>query len=475
MWFRQDLRLADNPALRAACAQGKVLPLYIVDDTHAGDWQPGEASNWWLHQSLAALDEALHNKLWLVKGDPLEVIPRLMTEHRAAAVCWNRCYEPWQVKRDKELKQQLQEAGLEATSHGGSLLWEPWNTLKADGTPYRVFTPFYRNAVQQLPPPPAPQGRPDSLNLVDCTQGPDKLAQLQLLPAVTWYQGLTEHWQPGESGAKDKLERFLKSGLQRYKQGRDFPSEESVSRLSPHLHFGEISPRQLWYAADRAGIEQGCEEHSAHFQRELGWREFSVSLLYHFPQLTHSNMNAQFDAFPWQRDNTLLQRWQRGETGYPLVDAGMRELWQTGYMHNRVRMVVGSFLVKNLRHHWLDGARWFWDCLLDADLANNTCSWQWVAGCGADAAPYFRIFNPVTQSAKFDPQAEYIRRYVPELAALPDRYIHDPASAPVQELEAAGIKPGRHYPAPLVDLRASREEALAAYRALREATQVQKT
>ena len=467
IWFRQDLRLTDNPALIEACKRGRILPLYIVDDHHTGDWPLGEASRWWLHHSLAALDDSLEGRLWLLRGDPLEIIPRFMAERDASAIHWNRCYEPWQVQRDKALKQKLQEAGVEVHSHNGSVLWEPWENLKGDGTPYRVFTPFYRNAIQHLPPVSSVRPAPADIALADCQQGPDKLDRLELLPGINWYESLPGLWQPGEAGAADKLERFLDRGLGNYKKGRDFPNLQAVSRLSPHLHHGEISPRQMWHAAARQGSEIGKEEQSEHFQRELAWREFSIALLYHFPELTHSNMNSQFDAFPWRRDDSLLAAWQKGETGFPLVDAGMRELWQTGYMHNRVRMVVGSFLVKNLLHHWRDGARWFWDCLLDADLANNTCSWQWVAGCGADAAPYFRIFNPITQSQKFDPGADYIRQFVPELKALPDKLIHDPANAPQQELEAAGIKLGRDYPRPIVDLRASREAALEAYQQIK--------
>jgi deoxyribodipyrimidine photo-lyase len=468
LWFRQDLRLSDNPALVAACKQGRVLPVYIHDTVNAGDWQPGEASRWWLHQSLAALNRSLNDKLWLFAGDPREIIPRLMHSHGATTIYWNRCYEPWQTTRDKELKASLEDAGFDVCSHNGALLWEPWENLKNDGTPYKVFTPFYRNAIQRLPQISSPLPAVKKLDLVECEQGSDRLDHLQLLPSVKWYSSLSGYWQPGESGAESRLHAFLKEGLQNYKNGRDYPSLQAVSRISPHLHFGEVSPRQLWHAAGLAGFESGSEEQSAYFQRELAWREFSISLLYHFPDLTRRNMNQQFDAFPWRHEAALLQAWQRGKTGYPLVDAGMRELWQTGYMHNRVRMVVGSFLVKNLRHHWLDGARWFWDCLLDADLANNTCSWQWVAGCGADAAPYFRIFNPVTQSRKFDACADYIREFVPELSKLPDKYIHEPSSAPADVLEAAGVSLGQNYPSPLVDLKTSREEALNAYRTLKE-------
>ena len=467
MWFRQDLRLRDNPALLAACAAGSVLPVYILDDHHAGDWAMGAASRWWLHHSLTELDKSLTKKLWVLQGDPLKLLPTLMQEQGATHIVWNRCYEPWRIQRDKKLKQALTGSGFEVASYNGSLLWEPWTNLKADQTPYKVFTPFYKNARAKLPPPELPEPAPKPLSLANCDQPAGKIDALELLPGIHWYGGMAECWQPGEKGAGDKLSQFLNHGMQNYKSGRDFPASQSVSRLSPHLHYGEISPRQVWHAAQAESGDTRLESQIEHYQRELAWREFSYSLLYPFPNLTEQNMNPRFDAFPWRRDDELLKAWQQGTTGYPLVDAGMRELWQTGYMHNRVRMVVGSFLVKNLMHHWRDGARWFWDCLLDADLPNNTCSWQWVAGCGADAAPYFRIFNPVTQSSKFDPEGDYIKRFVPELAKLPARYLHDPHSAPANVLEAAGVKLGETYPEPIVDLKQSREAALDAYQQIK--------
>ncbi len=465
VWFRQDLRLRDNPALHAAASKGTVLPVYILDDVHAGDAAMGAASRWWLHHSLQSLDKSLGGKLQVFAGDPLQLIPRLMAESGADAIHWNRCYEPWQIKRDGELKQRLKEDGAEVFSHNGLLIWEPWTNLKKDETPYKVFTPFYRNGLSLGVDNSQLCDMPAELHLADCKQSPDKIDALELLPSIPWYEGFTEHFTPGESGAEQKLDKFLCDGIADYKQGRDYPAMEKVSRLSPHLHFGEISPQRVWQQAHEAGMHSSVETQAEHFQRELAWREFSYSLLYHFPTLTEDNMNSRFDSFPWMEDAALLNIWQKGETGYPLVDAGMRELWTTGYMHNRVRMVVGSFLVKNLMQHWQQGAKWFWDCLLDADLANNTCSWQWVAGCGADAAPYFRIFNPLTQSEKFE-AAAYIKRYVPELAKLPDKLVHNPSNAPQQELEAAGIRLGKDYPEPVVDLKESRERALAAYKTL---------
>jgi len=463
VWFRNDLRLHDNPALQEACARGEILPVFILDDINAGPWALGGASRWWLHQSLAKLRESLQGRLWLFAGDPLEILPRFMAEHHANAIYWNRSYEPWQVKRDRELKLHLEIEGIEVHSYKANLLFEPWENLKGDGSCYKVFTPFYRNAIQNLPVATSPKAAPQQMQIAPCAQADDSLTQLVLLSSTGWHRKLEAHWSPGEAGALNTLEHFLESGLWNYPEGRDFPAQQSVSRLSPHLRFGEVSPGQLWHAVTRQGLENGSEEQAEQFKRQLIWREFSAALLYHFPTISHENMNARFDRFPWQDNDELLQRWQRGETGYPLIDAGMRELWQTGYMHNRVRMIVGSFLVKNLRLHWHHGARWFWDCLLDADLANNSCSWQWVAGCGTDAAPYFRIFNPLTQSQKFDPKGEYIRSYVPELSRLSDREIHEPSALSQQTLTAAGIELGNNYPEPVVDLKASRENALEAY------------
>ena len=467
LWFRQDLRLRDNPALRSAVEHGRVLPVYILDDVNAGDWQMGAASRWWLHLSLAALDAQLDHKLWLFAGDPLELLPKIARDQQAQRVVWNRCYEPWRIQRDKKIKSLLSDRGLESESFNGSLLWEPWVNLKRDGSPYKVFTPFFRNARDSLRAPEEPQQKPAHIALVDCGQGAEKLDELALMPSTHWYGGIENAWTPGEDGAANKLQYFLDDGVGDYREGRDFPARRSVSRLSPHLHFGEVSPRQVWHAAERAATAAGLEKQVEHFQRELGWREFSYSLLYHFPTLTQQNMNARFNEFPWTREQKMLEAWQKGETGFPLVDAGMRELWQTGYMHNRVRMVVGSFLVKNLRHHWLDGARWFWDCLVDADLANNSGGWQWVAGCGADAAPYFRIFNPITQSRKFDPEGDYIRRFVPELGDLPAKHLHEPAQAPADVLKAANVVLGETYPSPIVSHPETREEALQAYQQIK--------
>ncbi|MFM1895142.1 MAG: hypothetical protein RLZZ385_216 [Pseudomonadota bacterium] len=467
MWFRQDLRLADNPALLAAARQGAVLPVYILDDVNPGDWRMGAASRWWLHQSLTRLKESLDNRLLLLRGDPRQLLPLLARSHQAEAVYWNRCYEPWRQQRDSAIKQNLRDSGIAVHSSKASLLWEPWEVHKQDGSAYRVFTPFYKNGCLAQPEPRQPLARPESLTLVDHGITDQGIDVLRLLPSITWYESMASSWASGEQGARATLDAFLEQGLHHYKKGRDFPALNAVSRLSPYLHHGELSPFQVWHAVMQAAPAAGLEDQIEHFRRELVWREFSHHLLYHFPQLTRQNLQAAFDRFPWRSDPMALRRWQRGLTGYPIVDAGMRELWQTGYMHNRVRMIVASFLVKNLLLHWHHGEDWFWDCLVDANLANNSASWQWVAGCGADAAPYFRIFNPVTQGLKFDATGTYVRRYVPELAKLPDRWLHDPSSAPAEVLRQAGIILDKDYPRAMVDLRESRERALAAYQSLK--------
>lgn len=463
-WFRQDLRLADNPSLAHAAESGHILAIYIWDDVNAGDWLPGAASRWWLHHSLAALNHSLNGKLHIYHGDPKTILPKLCKNHSISQVSWNRCYEPWQITRDKELKQTLREGGIEAHTFNGSLLWEPWEVLKADKTPYKVFTPFYRKGCLNAAPPRHPMPTP-KLKLLSTEDGVP-LESLALLPKIRWDKQLEPHWHIGEQGAQAQLEAFLKKPIHSYKEGRNFPAKQSVSRLSPHLHFGELSPNHAWHAIRMRHHDANADT----FCSELGWREFAHSLLYYFPELPTKNWQPKFDAFPWREDNARLQQWQRGMTGYPIVDAGMRELWQTGYMHNRVRMITASFLIKNLLIDWREGERWFWDCLVDADLANNSASWQWVAGSGADAAPYFRIFNPVTQGEKFDAAGEYTRHYVPELANLPDKYLFSPWEAPEDVLKKAGVILGKTYPHPMVDIATSRQRALEAYKEIKGET-----
>ncbi len=462
-WFRRDLRLSDNPALCAAARRGRVLPVYVYEDGAAGCHAPGAASRWWLHHSLVALNQSLGGTLCLLRGDPAQCLSELIRKTAAIAVTWTRRYEPDAIAHDSAIKRYLARLGVEVISKNGTLLWEPWDVLKSDQTPYRVFTPFYKRASFSAPQPrhPLPAPEAEFVGKSDLT-----IDALALLPAVNWYQGLAEAWKPGEEGATERLSRFLDAGLRQYRHGRDRPAQLVTSRLSPHLHFGEISPNTAWYASQVRGAELAEEDNSERFRSELGWREFAHSLLFHYPNMPDTNLRNRFDAFPWTVSGEALRRWQAGRTGIPLVDAGMRELWHTGYMHNRVRMIVASFLVKNLGVHWREGARWFWDTLVDADLANNSAGWQWVAGCGMDAAPYFRVFNPVTQGQKFDPDGAYVRKWVPELANCPLQYVFCPWTAPSKVLAEADVVLGATYPAPIVDLKASREAALAAFKAL---------
>ena len=462
-WFRQDLRLSDNPALDSAAQYETLIPIYILDEVNSGEFKMGAASKWWLHQSLTKLNESLDGKLLVYQGNPHEILNKLIEEQEVSYVTWNRCYEPWRIDRDKEIKRNFEDKNVAVESFSASLLWEPWTISKDDGTPYRVFTPFYKKGCLNSEEPRLPAGKVDLSNLYleDLSSG--SITDLNLLPTIKWYKSFEEEWNPGEIGAEQNLNSFLDSGLLNYKEGRNFPSQEFVSRLSPHLHFGEISPNEVWYKAKTKEGISGIEKSLAHFHSELGWREFSYYLLYHFPDLPNKNFQEKFDIFPWQENEEFLALWQKGNTGYPIVDAGMRELWQTGYMHNRLRMIVGSFLVKNLLIDWRFGERWFWDCLVDADLASNSASWQWVAGSGADAAPYFRIFNPITQGLKFDPEGEYTKKYVPELRNLPNKYLFSPWEAPENILADAGIELGKNYPKPMVDLKLSRETALEAF------------
>jgi deoxyribodipyrimidine photo-lyase len=464
VWFRQDLRLADNPALAAAAASGAtVLPIFIHDDEEAGEWEPGSASRWWLRKSISSLNESLSGSLRIYRGRASDIVPQLALDVGARAVFWNRCVEPWRVSRDRSIKEMLQEAGTEVHTFNGSYLYDPAEVAKKDGTPYRVFTPFYRRGCKDLNPR-QPLPIPENLHL-DTETRPDGHDEKPLLPAFPWFEDDEYGWHPGEQGAQDTLRTFLDTGLEHYSEARDRPDINGVSRLSPHLHFGEISPHQVRQSVlDLFGEKQSDSVDK--FLSELAWREFSAHLLYHWPELTHDNLQKKFDRFPWENTEEAQVAWQEGTTGYPIVDAGMRQLWRTGYMHNRVRMIAASFLVKNLLQDWRAGARWFWNSLLDADLANNSASWQWVAGCGADAAPYFRIFNPVTQGRKFDPAGDYVRRYIPELANLPDKYIHCPWEAPEHVRESAGVRLGVDYPKPIVDLAESRTRALDAFNSL---------
>lgn len=469
-WFRSDLRLHDNPALTAAVETGRpVLPVFILDDETPGIWKRGGASRWWLHHSLAAFEQALQKSglhpLVYASGDARQVLPKVLKKTGAKSVYWNRCYEPWAMQRDKKIKSDLKESGIDVHSFAGYLLFEPWEIKNKSDQSYRVYTPFskacFEKAEHLKPPLNAPQikNRHKDASLYHDLS----LGDLALMPKIEWYGIMQKTWTPGEAGALARFESFLENGIGDYKNARDFPAQEDgVSGLSPHLHFGEISPRHIWHAVRTRMAQKKSarhfETHALGWQRQLVWREFSYHLLYESPDFPEKPWNKKFADFPWHRDDVALEKWQKGQTGYPIIDAGMRQLWQTGWMHNRVRMIVGSFLVKNLLLHWRDGEDWFWDTLVDADLGNNAAGWQWIAGCGADAAPYFRVFNPVLQSKKFDPEGAYIRKYVPELKDLPDEYIHTPWEAPPMIRQLA-----KNYPPPMVDLASSRDRALQAY------------
>ncbi len=467
-WFRQDLRLNDNPALSAAVQSGApVIPVYILDDDNAGPWKMGGASRWWLHHSLNSLQESLAGNLSCYHGDARLIIPALIKESGVKTIYWNRCYEPWRIDRDKEIKLLLEENGIKVQSFNASLLYEPWTVQKNDGTPYRVFTPFFRRGCTAQGEPPVPRPAPEKITYAKRPAKAGNISDLNLLPQkIRWDQKMESHWTIGEDAALTRLDDFLDQGLDGYKEDRNRPDRQQyVSRMSPHLHFGEISPRTIWHKIRQRMIADGVENDGDHYLSELGWREFSYSLLFFNPDLPTTPLQKRFEAFPWNKDDNALLKWQRGQTGYPIVDAGMRELWETGYMHNRVRMIVGSFLVKHLLLHWSEGEKWFWDCLVDADLANNAASWQWIAGCGADAAPYFRIFNPMGQGEKFDPNGDYVRRFVPELAKLPNDLIHQPWEAPPLILKQAGVVLGKTYPHPIVNHKEARAKALEAFQA----------
>ncbi len=467
MWFRQDLRLNDNPAIIEANNSGlKILPVYILDDINSSNWKIGSASRWWLNESLKKLNDSLNHNLCFMSGDSIKCLNNLISTYNVKSVYFNKCYEPWRIQSDEKIINFLSNKDINTFQLNGSLLFEPESTVKEDGTPYKVFTPFYRKGcLQNSPEPRIPLEKPKNIKFLKHVEL--QLEELELLPKKNWYKDFKDDWSPGENGAREKLNQFLQLGIHNYKDGRNFPSKKNVSRLSPHLHHGEISPNTVWYEVKEKAETMDSYRDGDHYLSELGWREFSYNLLYFFPYLPKENLQKKFDNFPWEENNESLIKWQKGETGYPIVDAGMRELWKTGYLHNRVRMIVGSFLVKNLLLHWHHGQEWFWETLVDADLANNSASWQWVSGSGADAAPYFRIFNPVTQGEKFDPNGEYIKHYIPELKNLNGKFLYAPWEAPESVLEAAGIELGKNYPKPIVDLKLSREKALAAFEELK--------
>lgn len=467
-WFREDLRLRDNPALQTAVSSGQpIICVFIFDEESPGDWSVGGARKWWLHHSLDVLSKdlaAMGGQLVIQRGQADEVLPDLVKTSGADHVYWTRRYAPYQIETDKGIKEGLEQSGVNVTSINGRLLFEPWRFKTGGGTAYRVFTPFWRSLKSEGEVrSPAPTIERLETAKSDVTSL--ALADLDLLPvSPDWASGFGEVWTPGEAGAKVRLDRFIQDAVANYSDDRNRPDVNGTSGLSPHLQHGEISPVQIWHAVQTA-IDSGeiPEKQAQKFLSEIAWREFSYVLLFANPDMLDTEIQKKFEAFPWVDDLGNLEAWQKGITGYPIVDAGMRQLWQTGWMHNRVRMIVGSFLVKHLLIDWRHGMHWFWDTLVDADIGANTASWQWIAGCGADAAPYFRIFNPMTQGTKFDPDGDYVRQFVPEIADLPNKYLNTPWDAPEDVLKEAGVVLGDTYPEPIVDHKQARERALSAY------------
>lgn len=464
VWYRNDLRVEDHAALLEASMAGEVLLLYIHPSKEE-DWPIGSASKWWLHHSLLALKEQLQNyhaELIIRMGDPLKELLAVIKETGANAVYWNRRYCPSEIAVDTAIKAALTEKGIICKSFRGNVLFEPWTLLNKSGKPFQVFTPFWKACLSSgLPEKPLPT--PKKMKAIHCKSL--RVEELNLLPVIPWDHKFKIYWVPGSDGAREALQKFIKDGVGEYATSRDFPSKDGVSLLSPHLHFGEITPNMIWYTV--VSQEKLPTTGTACFLKQLGWREFAHHLLYHFPNTPAQPLRKEFEKFPWKENLEALKAWKKGMTGYPIVDAGMRQLWKTGWMHNRMRMVVGSFLVKDLMISWLEGAKWFWDTLVDADLPNNTLGWQWIGGCGADAAPYFRVFNPVLQGEKFDHSGDFIRQWVPELSRVPDCWIHQPWNAPPMELALAGVVLGKDYPYPIVDHNKARDAALEAFKSIR--------
>ena len=463
LWLRQDLRLADNSALAAAIeAGGPIIPVFIWAPEEAGSWAPGAASKWWLRQALASLSEALGvrgGKLVLRQGDSLVELRSIIKQTGAKAVYWNRRYESPLRELDAAIKRSLRQEGIDTQSFNSALLNEPHTTSTGAGLPYKVYTPYWKSVKDR----PLPElARPDFEKLYFLKQMPESqdLDALDLLPKISWDDGFYKRWDVSERAAMQRLEDFLEKRVQDYAEDRDRPDMDGTSCLSPYLHWGQIGPRQIAHKlTEKYDLRAKGPQV---YIKEVYWREFAYNVLYHFPHTADTPLRQEYANFPWQHDAATLEAWQKGRTGYPIVDAGMRQLWETGWMHNRVRMIVSSLLVKHLLHNWHEEAKWFWETLVDADLASNTLGWQWSGGCGADAAPYFRVFNPIIQGKKFDPDGDYVRRYVPELKDLDTEYIHTPWEAPQAVLVDAGLSLGEDYPEPIIDHKKGRARALAA-------------
>jgi deoxyribodipyrimidine photo-lyase len=470
VWFRKDLRLADHPALDAALQTNKeIIPVFIWDEEEGGNWSPGAASRWWLHHSLASLGSSiakLGGSLILARGKAAQILPGLAQAHQADQVFYGRCYDPAGIATQEAVEEACDLQGINTDSFNSSLLQEPWETKNGTGKPFQVFTPYWRKSRPII----YREAAGYSVNKLTFAQGlsaGSSLDSLGLLPEHPWHNKLGDHWEVSEDAAHRQIERTVEEVTHSYATRRNHPSVDGTSRLSPYLAWGQVSPRQICQAVLQAETE-GSHRGENKFLVEIGWREFSYHLLYHFPNIPDQPLRPKYSNFPWLDDPDNLRRWQFGKTGYPMVDAGMRQLYETGWMHNRVRMVVASFLVKHLLLPWQEGARWFWDTLVDADLASNTQGWQWAAGCGADAAPYFRIFNPITQGDKFDARGEYARRWIPELEKVPKKFVFGPWMAPSSVLAESGVSLGENYPDPCVDHSEARARALAALATLKQ-------
>ena len=460
VWFRQDLRINDNPAFYNAAINSNVFPIYIYESDIPKKFKIGAAQQWWLHHALNDLNKSLDNNLFLAKGNAIENILKICKEYKISEIYLNKCYEPWRIKQETDLNVALESQKINIHVYNGSLLWNPFKIKKDDGSPYKVFTPFYRKGCLNQK---APREAFEIPNIKYVKVPKTSINDLELLPQKSWYKKLDTYWDVSENGAHKRLKEFINDGLSDYKNGRNFPSKKNVSKLSPYLHFGQISPHIIWNQISKHSEDENIN----HFKSELGWREFSYYLLINNPSIKEKNIQTKFDHFPWDRNEENFNKWKKGNTGVPIVDAGMRELWETGYIHNRVRMIVGSFLVKNLLLDWRLGEEWFNECLVDADNASNSASWQWIAGCGADAAPYFRIFNPVMQGMKFDENGDYTKKFVPELRSLPNKYLFCPWECSDDMLSDLNIKLGKDYPYPIVDLKESRDKALKAFASLK--------
>lgn len=470
VWFENDFRISDNPALYYAAKQGRVVPVFIYASDNVREL--GGAKKWWQHKSLLSLNESLKSlgvKLIIRKGnDFLSVLKSLISEVHADSVYWNKRFDPLTKSRDENIKKELISSGIKVECFDSFLLHNPNNFFTADGKPYGVFAPFWKKFQNEIVVS-APLPAPERLQGVDLDIHSERLEDLKLLPKINWYSEMENFWNVSEQAAQKRLDWFISHALDGYGENRDRPDLDGTSLMSPYLASGLISPRQIWYAVVN-GKKNGFSQSAEAFLRELAWREFSYHVLYHNPDMINDNLKKEFNDFPWRWDKTDdYVKWTKGLTGIPIIDAGMRQLWKIGWMHNRVRMIVASWLTKNLLIHWKLGEEWFWDTLVDADIANNVQGWQWTAGCGADAAPYFRIFNPVLQSKKFDPNGAYIRKWVPELAKLPDEYIHEPWNAPVYLLKMIGLELGKDYPLPMASIEETRKRALEAFEELKKA------